>query len=69
MAEEKKPYIIDGQHVTLEEYRKTKYEDLRVRVPKGKKDEIKKFVATTGKSLNSFINEAIDEKIKRDSHI
>lgn len=69
MAEEKKPYIIDGQHVTLEEYRKTKYEDLRVRVPKGKKDEIKKFVATTGKSLNSFINDAIDEKIKRDSHI
>ena len=66
MAEEKKPYIIDGEHVTLEEYRKTKYEDLRVRVPKGKKDEIKKFVSTTGKSLNSFINEAIDEKIARD---
>ena len=28
MAEEKKPYIIDGQRVTLEEYRKTKFEDL-----------------------------------------
>jgi predicted HicB family RNase H-like nuclease len=66
MPEEKKPYIVDGQRVTLEEYRKTKYEDLRVRVPKGRKEEIKAFVATTGKSLNSFINEAIDEKIERE---
>ena len=47
MPEEKKPYIVDGQRVTLEE-------------------EIKAFVATTGKSLNSFINEAIDEKIERE---
>ena len=66
MPEEKKPYIVDGQRVTLEEYRKTKYEDLRVRVPKGRKEEIKAIVATTGKSLNSFINEAIDEKIERE---
>lgn len=66
MPEEKKPYIVDGQRVTLEEYRKTKYEDLRVRVPKGRKEEIKAFVATTRKSLNSFINEAIDEKIERE---
>ncbi len=68
MSEEKKPYIVDGQHVTLEEYRKTKYEDLRVRVPKGKKEEIKAFVSTTGKSMNSFINEAIDEKIEREKN-
>ena len=66
MPEEKKPYIVDGQRVTLEEYRKTKYEDLRVRVPKGRKEEINAFVVTTGKSLNSFINEAIDEKIERE---
>ena len=66
MPEEKKPYIVDGQRVTLEEYRKTKYEDLRVRVPKGRKEEIKAFVATTGQSLNSFINEAIDEQIERE---
>ena len=66
MEAEKKPYIVNGERVTLEEYRKTKYEDLRVRVPKGKKEEIKKFVATTNESLNSFINKAIDEKIERD---
>ena len=66
MSEDKKPYIVDGQHVSLEEYRKTKYEDLRIRVPKGKKEEIKDFVSKTGKSLNAFVNEAIDEKIERE---
>ena len=66
MSDSKKPYIIDGKHVTLEEYRKTKYEDLRIRVPIGKKDKIKEFVNSTGESLNSFVNSAIDEKIERD---
>ena len=66
MADEKKTYIINGEHVTLEEYRKTKYEDLRIRVPKGKKDVIKKHVESTGESLNTFVNMAIDEKILRD---
>lgn len=67
MADEKKPYIINGEHVSLEEYRKTKYEDLRIRVPKGKKEIIKKHVDSTGESLNSFVNIAIDEKILRDT--
>ena len=66
MADEKKPYIINGEHVSLEEYRKTKYEDLRIRVPKGKKEVIKKHVESTGESLNTFVNMAIDEKILRD---
>lgn len=67
MANEKKPYIINGEHVSLEEYRKTKYEDLRIRVPKGKKEIIKKHVESTGESLNAFVNLAIDEKIIRDT--
>jgi len=66
MGDTKKPYIINGERVTLEEYRKTKYEDLRIRVPKGKKDIIKKHVESMGESLNTFVNIAIDEKIERD---
>ena len=66
MSDEKRPYIINGERVTLEEYRKTKYEDLRIRVPKGKKEVIKKHVESTGESLNTFVNIAIDEKILRD---
>lgn len=67
MSDEKKPYIVNGERVTLEEYRKTKYEDLRVRVPKGKKEIIKNHVETIGESLNTFVNIAIDEKIERDT--
>ena len=66
MSNEKKPYIINGERVTLEEYRKTKYEDLRVRVPIGKKEKIKRHVESTGESLNTFVNIAIDEKMERD---
>ena len=66
MSDEKKPYIINGERVTLEEYRKTKYEDLRIRVPKGKKEIIKNHVESIGESLNTFVNIAIDEKMERD---
>ncbi len=67
MSDEKKPYIINGERATLEEYRKTKYEDLRIRVPIGKKAIIRKHVESTGESLNTFVNIAIDEKMERDS--
>ncbi len=66
MADDKKPYIVDGKRVTLEEYRKLKYDDLRVRVPKGKKEIILDHLAKTGGSLNNFVNDAIDEKLARD---
>ena len=67
MSDGKRPYIINGERVTLAEYRKTKYEDLRIRVPKGKKEIIKKHVESTGESLNTFVNIAIDEKMERDN--
>ena len=67
MSDGKRPYIINGERVTLEEYRKTKYEDLRIRVPKEKKEIIKKHVESTGESLNTFVNIAIDEKMERDN--
>lgn len=39
------------------------YDSLRIVVPKGKKDIIKAFAESKGKSINSFVNEAIDEKM------
>ena len=61
--EQKKPYIVNGERVTLEEYRKTKYEDLRVRVPIGQKDAIKARADSLGMSLNAFITKAIDHSL------
>ena len=59
-------YIVNGERVTADQYNKEKYEDLRVRVPKGKKEILQAYVKEHGKSLNGFINEAIDEKMQRD---
>jgi len=65
-VQDKKPYIVNGERVGLEEYRKTKYEDLRVRVPKGKKAELQEHAAKQGESLNGFVNRAIDNQVKID---
>lgn len=43
-----------------------KLEEIKVRVPKGKKAIIESHAKACGKSVNGFINEAIDEKMARD---
>ena len=60
-------YIVDGERVSADVYNKAKYEDLRVRVPKGKKDAIKAHVEARGESVNGFINRAISEAMERDT--
>lgn len=59
-------YIINGERVSADQYNKEKYEDLRVRVPKGRKAEIKARADAHGQSVNAFVVEAIDEKIERE---
>ena len=44
------------------------YDEIKVRVYKGKKDIIKSYAAACGTSVNDFINRAIDEKMKRDEN-
>ena len=44
-------------------YNAKAYDEIKVRVPKGKKDEIKAAADQEGKSVNAYIIEAIDEKI------
>ena len=43
------------------------YDRINIAVPKGRKDEIKARAQSQGKSINGFINEAIDEKMERDN--
>ena len=42
-------------------------DELKVRMPKGKKSLIKAHAESRGESLNGFINRAIDETMERDS--
>lgn len=41
------------------------YDRINLTVPKGKKEIIQEKATAAGKSVNAFINEAIDEKIER----
>ena len=51
----------------VNKYISKSYDRINLTVPKGKKDVIKDFADKQGKSVNNFVNEAIDEKIERDS--
>lgn len=44
-----------------------KLDRINLTVPKGKKEIIQKIAADLGLSVNAFINQAIDEKIQKQS--
>ena len=46
-------------------YNEKAYDRIQLVVKKGKKEEIKSFAENHGYSLNSFVNEAIDEKMQK----
>ncbi len=53
--------------IAKNKYNAKAYDSLRIVVPKGKKAVIKDFADSKGKSINGFVNEAIDEKMGRES--
>lgn len=59
-----KPYIIDGERVSKDEYNKRTLDRFLISVPKGKKDLIHARAKELGKSLNSYINGLIEDDMK-----
>ena len=55
-----------AQQKAVAKYMKNNYDELKVRVPKGKKEIIKTAAENRGKSINGFINEAIDKAIRNE---
>lgn len=49
-------------------YNAKAYDEIKVRVDKGKKDVIKNHAEAQGESINGFINRAIEETMEMDSH-
>ena len=47
-------------------YMKANYDEFKVRTPKGKKEQVQEHTASTGESMNAFINRAIQETMERD---
>lgn len=59
--------VLDKQKEYAKKYQ-SKFDDIKVRVIKGKREEYKNFAESKDTSLNQFIVDAIEEKIKRDSN-
>ena len=57
-----------AQQKATAKYKQSNYDRMEVLLPKGKKATLQGYVKENGKSLNGFVNEAIDEKIEREGN-
>ena len=58
--------VSKAQQKAVAKYMKNNYDELKVRVPKGRKNIIKAHAEKNGESVNGFVNRAIDETMQRD---
>ena len=56
-----------AQQKAVTKYMKENYDEIKVRVEKGRKADIKAHADSRGESVNSFIGRAIDETMERDA--
>ena len=57
--------VSEAQRKATDKYLE-KFDEMRVRVPKGRKETVKTHAEAQGESLNAFINRAINETMERD---
>lgn len=58
------PYS-EAQKRATAKYMKANLDDIKIRVPKGKKEEYKSIAQQRGKSLNQYIIDLIEADIKK----
>lgn len=58
--------VSKAQQHAVNKYVKSNYDEVKLRMPKGKKDVIQAHAAQQGESVNAYINRAIDEAMQRD---
>lgn len=58
--------VSEAQRRATDKYIAEKLDEIKLRVPKGKKDIIKAHAESMGESVNSFINRAVDEALERE---
>ena len=58
--------VSEAQRKATDKYLE-KFDEMRVRVPKGRKEAVKAHADTQGESLNAFINRAITATMERDN--
>lgn len=65
MPEEGK--ISKAQQKAVHKYVKNNYDRLELTVPKGQKDIIKAAAESAGESLNTYVRNAINQRMERDA--
>ena len=58
--------VSEKQKQYVDRYIKNTFDEIKLRVPKGRKSIIQNYAANKGESLNSFLNRLIDETITLD---
>ncbi len=58
--------VSKAQQRAVQKYVKNNYDRVVLTLPKGKRDEIKRYAELCGKSMNAYIVQAIEEKISHD---
>lgn len=56
----------DAQKRAVAKYNAKTYDEIKVRVAKGKKEAIQMIARQNGESVNAYINKAIDERLNKD---
>ena len=57
----------ESQIRATSKYNLANYDRVELRLPKGKKEVLKRHAESKGESLNAFINRAIDAAVERDN--
>ncbi len=57
--------VSKAQQRAVTKYMKENYDEIKLRVPKGKKEEIQTRAAADGLSVNAWIGRAIEEKLNK----
>ena len=58
--------VTESQKRARDKWLKEKVEEVKFRVPKGKKLAIQNHASEMGESVNAFLNRAVDEAMQRD---
>lgn len=61
--------VSKAQQASVNKYVKSNYDRINVTMPKGQREVIKAHADAQGKSVNGFINEAIEEKLDREKAV
>ena len=59
--------ISESQRKAVAKYNAANYDRVELRLPKGKKQELKDHAEGRGETLNGFVNRAIEETLERDN--